>query len=147
MSKQKIDVNENLNVSIGELFLPEQTEARPQKTPNEKDSPLPSKKNTKPNISSPHKDIKELIPQIGKVSLQLQKAGRGGKTVTLISISEAKSEVMSNLEAILKELKKSLGCGGQLEQGKIVLQGEIADRASEWFVKMGAKTRKTGIRD
>jgi len=46
------------------------------------------------------------------------------------------------LEALLKELKKALGCGGQIEEGKIVLQGEIADRASEWFARMGAKQHK-----
>ena len=136
MPKQKIDVNEGLNVSIGELFKQEHTEK------NQVNSSLASEKNTKPNMNA-QVDIKKLIPQIGKISLQHQKAGRGGKTVTLISIGEAKSEVTHNLEALLKELKKSLGCGGQIEQERIVLHGEIADRASEWFIKMGAKVVKT----
>ena len=81
-------------------------------------------------------DVKKVIPKFGKISLQHQRTGRGGKTVTLISIS---GETKHNLEALLKKLKKALGCGGQIEEGKIVLQGEIADRASEWFAKMGAK--------
>lgn len=145
MPKQKIDVNENFNISIGELLKTEHAEVNFQSKQKEKisgNSSLPSEKNTKPNMNKQLTDIKKLIPQIGKISLQHQKAGRGGKTVTLISIVEAKSEVLQNLETILKELKKSLGCGGQIEQGKIVLQGEIADRASEWFTKMGAKTVK-----
>ena len=160
MPKQKINVNEDLNVSIGELFRPKSgKDSTPIETakktervePHSKDSsnsviPEPSsqssEKDTKSNAAKPSTDIKKMISQIGRVSLQHQKAGRGGKTVTLISIGEAKSEVKQNLEVLLKELKKSLGCGGQIEEGKIVLHGEIASRASEWFIKMGAKSVK-----
>jgi translation initiation factor 1 len=91
-------------------------------------------------INDTHTDIKKMIPKIGKISLQHQRAGRGGKTVTLVSIGDIKAEHKQHL---LKELKKSLGCGGQIEEGRIVLQGEIADRASEWFIKMGAKAVKS----
>ena len=161
MPKQKINVNEDFNVSIGELFLPKPGKDIAQIETAEKtkrigthlkdssnndvileSSPHPSEKGTKTNTAKLCTDIKTMIPQIGRVSLQHQKAGRGGKTVTLISIGEAKSEVKQNLETLLKELKKSLGCGGQIEEGKIVLHGEIAERASEWFIKMGAKSVK-----
>jgi translation initiation factor 1 (eIF-1/SUI1) len=141
MPKQKVDVNEDLSVSIGEFF---RVVKEPEhKEPAKDEGSKTSKKDSKLKIST-HIDVKELIPQISKVSLQHQKAGRGGKTVTLIYIVEAKSEVMNNLEALLKELKKALGCGGQMEEGKIVLHGEIADRASEWFTKMGAKAVSYG---
>jgi len=157
MPKQKIEVNENLNVSIGDLLKSKTSENGDSLKANEEmahteypgeisdakvsESPS-SKKDTKPlKTNALHgSDIKTMIPKFGKISLQHQRAGRGGKTVTLISISgETEYKLKHNLEALLKELKKSLGCGGQIEEGKIVLQGEIADRASEWFAKMGAK--------
>jgi len=149
MPKQKIDVNENLNVSIGELLIPksaENTEQYSEEISKDKlsgNSSAHSDNDAKSNINDSHTDIKKMIPKIGKISLQHQRSGRGGKTVTLVSIGEAKAEVKQNLEALLRELKKSLGCGGRIEEGRIVLQGEIADRASEWFVKMGAKAVKS----
>ena len=150
MPKQKIDVNENLNVSIGELLIPksaENTEQYSEELSKDKlsgNSSAPLENDAKSNINDSHTDIKKMIPKIGKIFLQHQRSGRGGKTVTLVSIGEAKAEVRQNLEALLRELKKSLGCGGRIEDGRIVLQGEIADRASEWFVKMGAKAVKSG---
>jgi translation initiation factor 1 (eIF-1/SUI1) len=158
MPKQRVDVNENLNISIGELLKSnlsepgdnpetnENTEQSSKIASREKmtgDSSNSPDKEKNSNINTPRADIRKMIPQIGKISLQRQRAGRGGRTVTLISIVEAKSEVKQNLEALLKELKKSLGCGGQIEEGKIVLHGEIVDRASEWFIKMGAKAVKS----
>ena len=147
--KQKIEVNEDLNVSIGDLLklkIPvengtsktEQSERNSIETSFSKN--ISPNKETEPNINVPEKDIKKIIPKFSKISLQHQRSGRGGKTVTLVYLSgetELKSE--TNLVALLKELKKALGCGGQIEEGKIVLQGEIAGRASEWFAKMGAK--------
>jgi len=138
MPKQKIDVNENLDVSIGDLFKSKTSESG--SPANEgitytEQSAEPLKTNVQRNSVA-----KKALPKFGKISLQHQRTGRGGKTVTLVSISgETEYKFKHNLEALLKELKKSLGCGGQIEDGKIVLQGEIADRASEWFVKMGAK--------
>jgi len=155
MPKQKLEVNENLNVSIGDLFKSkisdndnpanervayteqprELYDAKNSENPFPRKSAEPLKANTQHNSGN-----KKALPKFGKVSLQHQRAGRGGKTVTLVSISgETEYKLKHNLEALLKELKKSLGCGGQIEDGKIVLQGEIADRASEWFAKMGAK--------
>ena len=149
MPKQKIVVNENMNVSIGELLNPKSvnhTEQCSEEKSKEKisgDSPALSDIDAKLSLDYSHYDIKKMIPKIGKISLQHQRSGRGGKTVTLVSIGEAKAVVKQNLEALLKEMKKSLGCGGRIEEGRIVLQGEIANRASEWFVKMGAKAVKS----
>jgi len=157
MPKQKIEVNENLSVSIGDLLKSKTSESGNPLNANEETAYTeypgevsdagvsanpPYKNNTKPIKTNAlhNSDIKKTMPKFGKISLQHQRAGRGGKTVTLISISgETEYKLKHNLEALLKELKKSLGCGGQIEEGKIVLQGEIADRASEWFAKMGAK--------
>ena len=148
MPKQKINVNENLDVSIGELIkLKDKKPEHIEEISNGKTSenaPVPSGNFSKPNKNNQPINFKELAPKIGKISLQRERAGRGGRTVTIITIGDTKSEIKHNLEALLKELKKSLGCGGQIEEGKIVLHGEIVDRASEWFIKMGVKTVVSG---
>ena len=148
MPKQKINVNENLDVSIGELIKPRNGksersgEIRQDKISG--NASISSANHPKTNVNNAPVNIKELIPKIGKISLQRERAGRGGRTVTIITIGESSSVIKNNLEALLKELKKSLGCGGQIEDGKIVLHGDIADRASEWFIKMGAKAVISG---
>ncbi len=73
-------------------------------------------------------------PKISKVALQRQRAGRGGKTVTLVILPQ---DYEGDTAALAKELRKGLGCGSTIEDGKIVLQGDIADRAEAWFAKKG----------
>lgn len=73
-------------------------------------------------------------PKISKVALQRQRAGRGGKTVTLVILPQ---DYKGDTTALAKELRKGLGCGSTIEDGKIVLQGDIADRAEAWFAKKG----------
>ena len=80
-------------------------------------------------------------PKISKVALQRQRAGRGGKTVTLVILPQ---DYKGDTAALAKELRKGLGCGSTIEDGKIVLQGDIADRAEAWFAKKGvAKITKS----
>ena len=76
------------------------------------------------NASSPATPKKE-----PKDSLLLRRstAHRGGKTVLVLEgFSPAWSE--AKLEALLHELKTSLGCGGKTEGRTLELQGELADR-------------------
>lgn len=73
-------------------------------------------------------------PKISKVALQRQRAGRGGKTVTLVILPQ---DYKGDTAALAKELRKGLGCGSTIEDGKIILQGDIADRAEAWFTKKG----------
>ena len=73
-------------------------------------------------------------PKISKVALQRQRAGRGGKTVTLVILPQ---DYKGDTAALAKELRKGLGCGSTIEDGKIVLQGDISDRAEAWFAKKG----------
>lgn len=76
-----------------------------------------------------------------RVSLQSQRAGRGGKTVTLVTLPQ---DWRGDREALAKELRKGLGCGSSMEEGKIVLQGDICDRAESWFLKKGVKKVNRG---
>ena len=77
------------------------------------------------------------ITSFSQVTLHRESAGRGGKTVTLVTIKPQPSA--KELEALAKLLRKGLGCGSHVEESRIILQGDIPDRAQEWFAKKGAR--------
>lgn len=79
--------------------------------------------------------------KITKISLQRQRAGRGGKTVTAVTLPR---DYCGDIQALAKELRKGLGCGSSVEDGKIILQGDIADRIEAWFAKKGVKNISKG---
>ena len=62
-----------------------------------------------------------------RLLLRRSTAHRGGKTVLVL---EGFSPAWNTpkLEALLHELKTSLGCGGKIEDRALELQGELADR-------------------
>lgn len=67
-----------------------------------------------------------------KPRLQLETKGRSGKVMTRISgLPEG------NLLAIAAKLSKALGCGAQVEQGDVLLQGSLIDRATQWLQGAG----------
>lgn len=92
-------------------------------------------------VSAPRKEAAapkttQALSKLPKVSVQHRTAGCGGKTVTVVSIPK---ECAFDLEALAKDMRKALGCGSRVEEGKIVLQGDICDRAEAWFTKNGVK--------
>lgn len=60
--------------------------------------------------------------------------GRGGKTVTLVSHLGLSAD---QLTLWCARLRKSMGCGGKVENDVIVLQGDVRDRVAEWFSEKG----------
>lgn len=71
---------------------------------------------------------------------RIEKKGRGGKSVTVISRLPASKK---HIEELLSFLKRSLGCGGtsylQDGQGIIELQGERAEQALKAIEKFAEK--------
>lgn len=59
------------------------------------------------------------------IVVRREKKGRGGKAVTL---AEGPGLAGRDLEALARELAKSLGAGARVEDGAIVVQGEQTDR-------------------
>lgn len=68
--------------------------------------------------------------------VRLERKGRGGKEATVI-------EKLDLAPAALAEwtdaLKRSLGCGGGVEDGAVVLQGDQRDRAAAWLERRGVR--------
>ena len=75
--------------------------------------------------------------KIEKIVLQSSRKGRGGKTVTYVNIWPSFDE--KSLSSFCKELKKGLGCGAWVENGGIVLQGDVKEKASHFLEKKGVK--------
>lgn len=71
----------------------------------------------------------------------MERAGRGGKEVTVIEQLELAVE---QRDVWLKELKASLGCGGTFEGVALVLQGDHRERCAKWLAKKGVKRVSVG---
>jgi translation initiation factor 1 len=79
-------------------------------------------------------------PKLGKIILQYERAGRGGKEVTILKGLWLESQENRMREALLKEMKRALGTGGALEAREIVLQGDRRETAKAWLLKEGFTT-------
>lgn len=75
------------------------------------------------------------------VRVQRTKAGKGGKTVTLISGLTLPEE---ESRALLKALKARAGTGGTLKEGVIELQGDQVAAALEALTKEGFRPKQAG---
>ena len=71
---------------------------------------------------------------LGKVTLQRQTKGRGGHPVVVAVLDPPPRDS----EDLAKRLRKALGCGARVEEGRVVLQGDLVDRAKAWFEAAGA---------
>jgi translation initiation factor 1 len=65
-----------------------------------------------------------------KAVLRLERAGRGGKEVTVVSNLELP---VDQREMWLKEMKSGLGCGGHIEGDALVLNGDQRERGAKWL--------------
>ena len=79
-------------------------------------------------------------PKLGKIVLQYERAGRGGKEVTILKGLWLESQEMRMRDALLREMKRALGTGGVLEGREIVLQGDRRESAKAWLLKEGFTT-------
>jgi translation initiation factor 1 len=73
--------------------------------------------------------------------VRMERQGRGGKEVTVI---EQLGLPAKTLEAWLKELKRTLGCGGVLEGDALVLQGDHRERLPGMLEKKGVRRISVG---
>ena len=72
----------------------------------------------------------------GKLVLRRERKGHGGKTVTAI---DAPPLSPSQLEAVARHLRKALGCGARVDQGRVIVQGDLIDPVERWLKAQGAR--------
>ena len=66
--------------------------------------------------------------------LRVEKAGRGGKTVTVLYDLPRNAAF---LEDLCRDLKRGCGVGGAVRDDGLELQGDLRDRVREILVKRG----------
>lgn len=77
-----------------------------------------------------------LSPGEQRLHVHMERKGRKGKTVTLITGFVGR---LSDLEELSKELKAKCGIGGSVKEGEVILQGEVVERAASLLREMGYK--------
>lgn len=80
-------------------------------------------------------------PQQQDPRVRLEKGGRGGKAVTVVTDLELSN---ADLTTLLKELKNKCACGGTLTEGTLEIQGDQRDKVVDLLVKKGYKAKKAG---
>jgi len=83
----------------------------------------------------------DLPPQQQQVRIQASRAGRKGKTVTIISGLQLN---LDNLNLLLKKLKNQCGCGGAIKENTIEIQGDQAQKLLEIMTSLGYKAKISG---
>lgn len=73
--------------------------------------------------------------------VRYERKGHGGKEVTVVEQLELPEK---ELEAWLKDLKRSLGCGGRAEAGKLFLQGDQRERLPDLLKSRGVRKISVG---
>ena len=80
------------------------------------------------------KVIDTLPPAQQRLRIQMERAGRAGKTVTLVRGFVGQTE---DLIALCRMLKQRCGVGGTVKDGEIVMQGDLRQKSVETLKKEG----------
>jgi translation initiation factor 1 len=76
-----------------------------------------------------------------RVTVRRERAGRGGKTVT---IAAGPGLAGLELEPLAGEAARALGVGARVEHGVLVLQGDQAERLAAWLTARGFQRVERG---
>jgi translation initiation factor 1 len=78
---------------------------------------------------------------IPRAVIRLERSGRGGKEVTVVEHLDLSA---AEREAWVKALKSALGCGGAVEDDRLVLQGDQRKRLPALLTGRGVRKVVTG---
>lgn len=82
------------------------------------------------------------LPSEQNLRIQLETKHRAGKTVTVITGFNGKTE---DAEMLGKQLKNLCGTGGSVKDAEIIVQGDHREKVLQYLLKTGySKTKKSG---
>lgn len=97
---------------------------------------------TNPNfqfITEEEPEAQTLEPSRQRLIVSIDRKGRGGKQVTLVSGFVGTQE---DLAALGKQLKVKCGVGGTAKDGEITIQGDLRDKVTELLKAMGYNAKR-----
>ncbi|AUT00718.1 MULTISPECIES: translation initiation factor [unclassified Nostoc] len=93
------------------------------------------------NPAATERPTPELPPNQQNVRVQATRAGRKGKTVTVITGFQTKPETLADL---VKKLKTQCGTGGTVKDNEIEIQGDHKQKILEILLSLGYKAKISG---
>jgi translation initiation factor 1 len=74
----------------------------------------------------------------GRLVLARETKHRGGRAVVIVrGLAQLPAWDAAATEQLAKELKRTLGCGGTVEAGEIIVQGDRPAQVAEWLRAQG----------
>jgi translation initiation factor 1 (eIF-1/SUI1) len=89
------------------------------------------------NSAEQKPDLGEFLRRTSQITMHRESSGRGGHTVTAAAFKPEPEGAV--LEATARAIRKGLGCGSHVEGSRVILHGDVMDRAASWFAKNGAR--------
>ncbi len=83
--------------------------------------------------------IETLLPSQQKLIVSIDKKGRAGKQVTVVSGFTGSGE---DIQALGKTLKTKCGVGGSVKDGVILIQGDMRDKIVSILAGLGYKAKR-----